>query len=47
MRPLSEFTVEARQNDDSRHREIFNHSSFIEGQVDTTFIERTRLAART
>ena len=22
-------------------REIFNHSAFIEGQVDTTFIERT------
>ena len=23
------------------HRQIMNHSAFIEGSVDTTFIERT------
>jgi acetyl-CoA carboxylase, biotin carboxylase subunit len=39
-RALSEFTVEGIRTTIPRHREIFNHSSFIEAQVDTTFIER-------
>ncbi len=39
-RALAEFTVEGIRTTIPRHREIFNHSSFIEGQVDTTFIER-------
>ena len=39
-RALSEFTVEGVKTTIPLHREIFNHSSFIEGQVDTTFIER-------
>jgi acetyl-CoA carboxylase biotin carboxylase subunit len=39
-RALAEFVVEGIHTTIPRHREIFNHSSFIEGQVDTTFIER-------
>jgi acetyl-CoA carboxylase biotin carboxylase subunit len=39
-RALGEFVVEGIHTTIPLHREIFNHSSFIEGQVDTTFIER-------
>jgi acetyl-CoA carboxylase biotin carboxylase subunit len=39
-RALAEFIVEGIKTTIPLHREIFNHSSFIEGQVDTTFIER-------
>jgi acetyl-CoA carboxylase biotin carboxylase subunit len=39
-RALQEFRVEGIKTTIPRHREIFNHSNFIEGQVDTTFIER-------
>jgi acetyl-CoA carboxylase biotin carboxylase subunit len=39
-RALAEFVVEGVKTTIPRHREIMNHSSFIEGQVDTTFIER-------
>jgi acetyl-CoA carboxylase biotin carboxylase subunit len=39
-RALSEFVVEGIKTTIPIHREIFDHSAFIEGQVDTTFIER-------
>jgi acetyl-CoA carboxylase biotin carboxylase subunit len=39
-RALTEFVVEGIKTTLPLHREILNHSSFIEGQVDTTFIER-------
>jgi acetyl-CoA carboxylase biotin carboxylase subunit len=39
-RALAEFVVEGIHTTIPLHREIFNHSSFIEGRVDTTFIER-------
>jgi acetyl-CoA carboxylase biotin carboxylase subunit len=39
-RALAEFVVEGVKTTIPLHREIFNHSSFIEAQVDTTFIER-------
>jgi acetyl-CoA carboxylase biotin carboxylase subunit len=39
-RALAEFVVEGVKTTVPLHREIFNHSAFIEGQVDTTFIER-------
>jgi acetyl-CoA carboxylase biotin carboxylase subunit len=39
-RALAEFVVEGIKTTIPLHREIFNHSSFIEGQVDTTFVER-------
>jgi acetyl-CoA carboxylase biotin carboxylase subunit len=40
-RALSEFVVEGIKTTISLHRQILNHSAFIEGSVDTTFIERT------
>jgi acetyl-CoA carboxylase biotin carboxylase subunit len=39
-RALAEFVVEGIKTTIPLHREIFNHSAFVEGQVDTTFIER-------
>jgi acetyl-CoA carboxylase, biotin carboxylase subunit len=39
-RALTEFVVEGIKTTIPLHREIFGHSAFIEGQVDTTFIER-------
>ncbi len=42
-RALAEFVVEGIKTTIPLHREIFNHSGFIEGQVDTTFIERSLL----
>ena len=39
-RALAEFVVEGVKTTVPIHREIFNHSAFIEGRVDTTFIER-------
>ena len=40
-RALDEFTVEGIKTTIPLLRKIFNHSAFIEGKVDTTFIERT------
>ena len=40
-RALREFAVEGVKTTIPLHREIFNHFAFIEGSVDTTFIERT------
>jgi acetyl-CoA carboxylase biotin carboxylase subunit len=39
-RALAEFKVEGIKTTIPLHKEIFNHSAFIEGHVDTTFIER-------
>jgi len=39
-RALREFVVEGIKTTIPLHREIFNYSAFIDGQVDTTFIER-------
>jgi acetyl-CoA carboxylase biotin carboxylase subunit len=39
-RALAEFRVEGIKTTIPLHREIFNHSAFIQGKVDTTFIER-------
>jgi acetyl-CoA carboxylase biotin carboxylase subunit len=39
-RALAEFTVEGIKTTIPQHRAILNHSAFVEGQVDTTFIER-------
>jgi acetyl-CoA carboxylase biotin carboxylase subunit len=39
-RALAEFKVEGVKTTIPRHIQIFNHSAFIEGEVDTTFIER-------
>jgi acetyl-CoA carboxylase biotin carboxylase subunit len=39
-RALAEFVIEGIHTTIPLHREIFNNSAFLEGQVDTTFIER-------
>jgi acetyl-CoA carboxylase biotin carboxylase subunit len=39
-RALAEFGVEGIKTTIPLHREIFNASAFIEGRVDTTFVER-------
>jgi acetyl-CoA carboxylase biotin carboxylase subunit len=39
-RALSEFVVEGIKTTIPIHRELMSHSAFIDGQVDTTFIER-------
>lgn len=39
-RALAEFVVEGVQTTIPLHRVIFNHSQFVAGPVDTTFIER-------
>jgi acetyl-CoA carboxylase biotin carboxylase subunit len=39
-RALAEFVIEGVKTTIPLHREIFNHTAFIEGQVDTTFVER-------
>ena len=39
-RALGEFVVEGVKTTIPIHKEIFHHSAFIEGKVDTTFIER-------
>ena len=43
-RALAEFKVEGIKTTIPILKEIFNNSAFIEGRVDTTFIERTLLA---
>lgn len=42
-RALREFTVEGIQTTIPLHREIFTTAAFVEGKVDTTFIERVLL----
>ncbi|HEX3315572.1 MAG TPA: acetyl-CoA carboxylase biotin carboxylase subunit [Gemmataceae bacterium] len=42
-RALSEFRIEGIKTTIPILREIFNHSAFVEGRVDTTFIERNWL----
>jgi acetyl-CoA carboxylase biotin carboxylase subunit len=39
-RALTEFRVEGIQTTIALHREIFNTSAFVEGMVDTKFVER-------
>jgi acetyl-CoA carboxylase biotin carboxylase subunit len=39
-RALAEFVVEGVKTTIPLHREIFNHLAFIEGAVDTSFLER-------
>ena len=43
-RALDELNVEGVQTTIPLHREILSHPAFVEGRVDTTFIERTWLS---
>jgi acetyl-CoA carboxylase biotin carboxylase subunit len=45
-RALDEFVVEGIQTTIPLHQKIFNHSSFIESQIDTTFVERSLLKGK-
>src|SRR5207253_1914038 len=45
-RALDEFVVAGIQTTIPLHQEILNHSAFVEGRVDTTFIERDFRAAQ-
>lgn len=43
-RALDEFHVEGIKTTIPLHRNVFRHTTFIEGQVDTTFLERNLLS---
>jgi acetyl-CoA carboxylase biotin carboxylase subunit len=40
-RALAEFVVEGVHTTIPLHRHVFNDATFVAGQVDTTFIERS------
>jgi len=43
QRALAELRIEGIQTSVPIHREILSHAAFVEGRIDTTFIERTLL----
>jgi acetyl-CoA carboxylase, biotin carboxylase subunit len=43
LRALSELRIEGIATTVSLHRAILSHSAFVDGQVDTTFVERSGL----
>jgi acetyl-CoA carboxylase biotin carboxylase subunit len=45
QRALSELRVEGIETTVPIHRDILSHSAFVEGRIDTTFVERTFLAS--
>jgi acetyl-CoA carboxylase biotin carboxylase subunit len=45
-RALDELVVEGIQTTIPLHRRIFRHPDFIEGRVDTTWVERVLMPAR-
>ena len=40
-RTLEMFVIEGIQTTIPIHQEILSHSAFVEGRIDTTFVERT------
>jgi len=40
-RALAELSVDGIHTTKSLHQKILNHSAFVEGNIDTTFVERT------
>jgi acetyl-CoA carboxylase biotin carboxylase subunit len=44
QRALAELRVEGVQTTIPLHQEILSHTAFVEGRIDTTFVERTLLA---
>jgi acetyl-CoA carboxylase biotin carboxylase subunit len=46
-RALDELVVEGIQTTISLHRRIFRHPDFLEGRVDTTWVERVLMPPRT
>jgi acetyl-CoA carboxylase biotin carboxylase subunit len=43
QRALAELRVEGIHTTVPIHQEILSHSAFVEGRIDTTFVERTFL----
>ena len=43
LRALSELRIVGIQTTVPLHREILRHAAFVEGRMDTTFIERSGL----
>jgi acetyl-CoA carboxylase biotin carboxylase subunit len=43
LRALSELRIEGIQTTVPLHRKILGHAAFVEGRIDTTFIERSGL----
>ena len=41
QRALAELRVDGIQTTVPIHQEILSHSAFVEGRIDTTFVERT------
>jgi acetyl-CoA carboxylase biotin carboxylase subunit len=41
---LDELRIEGIKTTVPLHREILRHSAFVEGRIDTTFVERSGLA---
>jgi acetyl-CoA carboxylase biotin carboxylase subunit len=44
QRALAELRVEGIETTVPIHQDILSHSAFVEGRIDTTFVERTLLA---
>ena len=44
LRALAELRVDGIKTTIPLHQEILSHSAFVEGRIDTTFVERTLLA---
>ena len=40
LRALSELRIEGIKTTVPLHREILGHSAFVEGRIDTTFVDR-------
>jgi acetyl-CoA carboxylase biotin carboxylase subunit len=43
LRALEEFQIEGIKTTVPLHKKILNHAAFVEGRIDTTFIERTMM----
>ena len=44
QRALAELRVDGIHTTIPIHQEILSHAAFVEGRIDTTFVERTLLA---
>ena len=43
LRALDELRIEGIKTTVPLHREILRHAAFVEGRIDTTFVERSGL----
>jgi acetyl-CoA carboxylase biotin carboxylase subunit len=43
QRALDELRIEGIQTTIGLHRKILSHAAFVEGRIDTTFVERSGL----